>query len=622
MGTGLPPGGPAALPSAPRGPTLTSLFSTFTECVVERAEALAHQDAHLFLPDEPDREAERLTFAQLDTAARTLAVRLRERGAQGRPVLLLYRPGPEFLKAVTGCLYAGAVAVPAPLPGDRQERLRRVTGILRDTGAPLVLTDSANAPEVSLWLAMSGRPDAVCLATDADEGADPADWTVPALAPDDLAFVQYTSGSTGQPRGVMVSHRNLLANQEAVRRVLGSRPDDRFLSWLPHYHDLGLVAHLLHPLWLGAPSLQMPARSFIKRPVRWLRAIEEYGATVSSGPNFAYDLCVKRVTDEQLAALDLSRWRLALYGAEPVRHQTLEAFAARFAPAGLRKEALFPAYGLAEATLCVSGGVPGRAHRHRVVDAAGLERGELCEPRPGEPVRALVANGTADEFDLRVVDADRRVLPEGRVGEIWVRGDSVARGYWRKPGETALTFRARLADGEGGFLRTGDLGAVHDGELYVTGRLKEVIILNGRNLYPQDVEWAVREVSGALASEHGAVFTVHAEREQLVVVHEVRAPHADWERLRALARRVQSFIGQEFEVPAGNVILVEPGTVRRTTSGKIQRTQMRGLFLSGELTGLYEVLDPAVRALVRPRQARLGDELLGSTAAPGQGGAR
>ncbi|MCX3061386.1 fatty acyl-AMP ligase [Streptomyces beihaiensis] len=590
------------------------MFSTFTECVVEQGRALAHQDAHVFVPDDQSQEAQHLTYAGLDAAARTIAVRLARRGARGRPVLLLYPSGQEFLRAFLGCLYAGAIAVPAPLPHQRQERLRRVTGIIRDTGAELILTDSANAPEVSLWLAMSGRGSAVCLATDTDEGVDPGQWTMPDLRPDDLAFLQYTSGSTSQPRGVMVSHRNLLANQRAFRRVVRSTPQDRFVTWLPHYHDLGLIAHLLHPLWLGALTVQMPARSFIKRPVRWLSTIDAYGATIASGPNFAYDLCVRRVTDEQAEGLDLSRWRVALNGAEPIRPETLDAFAARFAPCGLRPEAVFPAYGLAESTLCVSGGVPGSPWRRRTVDVEGLEHNELRPPRPGAPARELVSSGTADEYEVRIVDDARREVAPGHVGEIWLRGDSVAQGYWRQAQESALTFQARLPGAQGTFLRTGDLGALVDGQLYVTGRLKEVIILNGRNLYPQDVEWATREVSSALGSGRGAVFTVHAGHEQLVLVHEVRAESADWERLRALARRVQTAIGKEFEVPASNVVLVRPGTVHRTTSGKIQRSLMRRLFLSGELTGLYEVLDPAVRTMIRPGQALLGDELLGGGA--------
>ncbi|MEH0554909.1 fatty acyl-AMP ligase [Streptomyces sp. B21-101] len=582
-------------------------YGTFTRLLLDRAQALGDTTAHVFVRDTgAATAAEHLTYGELDRTARTLALRLHERGAQGRPVLLLHPPGPDFLKAFAGCLYAGAIAVPAPLPGDRGERLHRLTGIIKDTGAQLVLTDIAHAPDVSLWLATAGRGDVVCLATDVDEDDGPDDWRPPTTGPDDLAFLQYTSGSTSQPRGVMVSHRNLLANQEVMRRALGTTAADRFGGWLPHYHDMGLIAHLLHPLWLGSASVQMAPSAFIKRPVRWLRMIEEHGVTIGGGPNFCYDLCLRRITDEQVAGLDLSRWRLALNGAEPVRAQTLEAFTRRFAAAGLDAAAVYPAYGLAEATLMVSGGAPGRPYGRLTVDQPGLEHDALRAPTPRAAARILVSSGRADGFDVRIVDpVDGRELPAGRVGEIWLRGDSVAQGYWRKPLETAETFHAVLAGagGDGGYLRTGDLGALDGGELYVTGRLKEVIILNGRNIYPQDVEWALREVSPALGACHGAVFTVGADREQLVVVQEVRAPHADQSRLHALACRMQALIGRDFDVPVGNVVLVRPGTLRRTTSGKTQRTLMRRLFLEDRLSPLFEVLDPQVENLVRPRPA-------------------
>ncbi|MGW6704444.1 fatty acyl-AMP ligase [Streptomyces sp. NPDC054956] len=596
-------------------------WSTFTEAVRQRAGERGGADAHVFLHD--DGTAEHVSRAALDTGARALAVRLRDLGVRGEPVLLLYPPGAEFLRAFTGCLYAGAVAVPAPLPGERGERLQRVSGILRDSGARLVLTDAASAAEVSMWLAMAGRGEVVCLATDvitAGGGPGPGAgaYEDPGTGPDDLALLQYTSGSTSRPRGVMVSHRNLLANQEAFRQAFATTPDDRFLSWLPHYHDLGLIGQLLHPLWLGATSVQMSPASFVRRPARWLSAVDAYGATVCSAPDFAYDLCVRRVTDEQLAGLDLSRWRVAINGAEPVRHRTLEAFADRFAATGFRPGSLCPAYGLAEATLFVSGGEPGAPAARRTVDAAALERHELRPARAGEPVRTLVSSGRVRGHELRVTGPDGRRLPPGRVGEIELRGDSVARGYWHDREETGRTFGAGshggpgtgAGGGSGAFLRTGDLGVVEDGELYVTGRLKEVAVLSGRNIYPQDVESAVREMSPAFAAGNGAVFTVDAEREQLVVLQEVRDQDTDWEQLRVLARRVQSLIGQDFEVPGGNVLLVRPGTVRRTTSGKIQRTLMRRLFLAGEIAGVYEVLDPAVRSLIRPWNTLLGNDLL------------
>jgi len=597
-----------------------SRFGTFTDVFLARCAEYADDDAHIQLRGSGDGTgADRLTYGELDRAARRIARALRAHRVEGRPVLLVFPGSLEFLKAFAGCLYAGAVAVPAPLPdGNARGRLGRATGILRDCAARVVLTDRAGAPDVALWLATEGfGDDVVCVATDAlRETADDASWQPPATRPDDLALLQYTSGSVTEPRGVMVSHRNLTANQAALQRVLGTTAADRFGGWLPLHHDMGLVAHLLHPVWLGSASVLLSPAAFLRRPVRWLEAVDRYGVTVGGGPDFCYDLALRRVTDQQLRGLDLSRWRLALDGAEPVRADTLDAFARRFAAAGLRPEALYPCYGLAEATLVVSGGDSGRPYRRRTVDAAALAGDVLAPAEPGRESRVLVSSGRAADLDLRVVDpATRREVPEGSVGEIWLRGESVAAGYHGKPEETRATFRAVLAGGDGGFLRTGDLGALDDGQLYITGRLKELVILDGRNIYPQDVEHTVRAAHPALAGRSGAAFAVTAGREQLVLVQEVRG--ADQAVLRELAETVRRAIREEFAVPAANVLLVRPGTVRRTTSGKVQRTLMRGEFLAGRVYGEYEVLDPDIRALVRPGDLLLGQDLLDSAAGGG-----
>ncbi|MFJ3232158.1 fatty acyl-AMP ligase [Streptomyces sp. NPDC086787] len=597
-----------------------SRFATFTDLVRARCAEFADDDVHVQLRDGKDGpDAARLTYGELDRAARAVAGALLARGAEGRPVLLMYPGSLEFLKAFAGCLYAGAVAVPAPLPdGGRRGRLGRSSAMLRDCGARIVLTDRASAPDVALWLATEGHDDVVCVASDALGEAAADEWRAPATRPDDLAFLQYTSGSVSEPRGVMVTHRNLMANQAALQRVLGTTADDRFGGWLPLYHDMGLIAHLLHPVWLGSASVMMSPTSFIKRPVHWLRAIGEHRVTIGGGPNFAYDLALRRVTDAQLAELDLSRWRLALNGAEPVRADTLDAFARRFAAAGLRTEAMYPCYGLAETTLVVSGGVGGQAYRRRDVDAAALARDVVAPAEPGRESRTVVSSGRVTDFDVRIVDpVGHRELPEGAVGEIWLRGESVAAGYHGRPEETEAVFRATLHGGESGFLRTGDLGFLDDGQLYVTGRLKEVVILNGRNVYPQDVEYAVKSLHPALAAGTGAAFSVEAGREQLVLVQEVRGEQLEGPQLRELAQRIQALVGKDFHVPAGSVLLVRPGTVRRTTSGKVQRTLMRKEFLAGELHGEYEVLDPAVRALVRAGDILLEDGLLQSTTGGG-----
>ncbi|MFD7258936.1 fatty acyl-AMP ligase [Streptomyces sp. NPDC059874] len=596
-----------------------SRFATFTELLRVRTAELADEDVHIFLRDMAGGAvAEHLTYCELDREARRIAACLQEYGVAEQPVLLVYSSTVEFLKAFAGCLYAGAVAVPVPPPGEagRDKRLNRTTAVLKDTGAKVVLTETSAAPEVALWLARNSRSDAACVVTDVPGIGDPDAWQPVTVRPDDLVFLQYTSGSVSEPRGVTVSHRNLLANQGALQKLLQTTREDVFGSWLPYFHDMGLVAHLLHPVFLGSHSVQVTPLSFVKRPLRWLQAIDEYGVTVGGGPNFCYDLCVRRVKDEQIAALDLSRWRLALNGAEPVRPESLDEFAERFAPAGFRPEALRPCYGLAEATLVVSGGVPGTPHVRKTFNKTALERDRVVTAGSEERRQTLIGCGAPVDIEVRIVDPlTHHELPPGAVGEIWLRGYSVARGYWQRPTETVRTFRASLNDEESNFLRTGDLGMLEDGELFVTGRLKEVIIINGRNVYPQDVEWAARTVSPALTFGAGAAFSVDAGREHLVLVQEVRG--AGSAELRTVAQKIQALIGQEFEIPAGNILLVRPGAVRRTSSGKVQRTLMRKLFLDGVVRGEYEVLTPDVWALARAEDVLFGEDLLRPEGADG-----
>lgn len=581
-------------------------FRTFTELVLTRTAALGAEDAFIFLRDDTGGSApEHLTYAGLDREARRIASLLQENRAGGRQVLLLYPSGTDFIKAFTACLYAGAVAVPATLPTEQGQHFARVSGILRDAEVRVVLTDSAQAPEISAWLAAEGMNDVRCLATDDTTLGDPGAYVQPSLNPQDLAFLQYTSGSTSDPKGVMVSHGNLLANEGAIHRSAGTTSESRFGGWLPFYHDMGLIGHILHPLYIGGSAVLMSPTSFLRRPYRWLKMIDDYGVTIGGGPNFAFDLCVRRVTDEQLGTLDLSRWTAAANGAEPIRRETVQAFTERFAPTGFRAESFFPCYGMAETTLLVSGTPLGLSPVNRAVDPAALEQGRLGVPAEGGPSRTLVSSGVvhAEDFEVRIVDPETFLeQPQGGVGEIWVKGDSVASGYWKRPLTNEEIFDAHITDAEGnrdggGWLRTGDLGVLEDGQLYVTGRLKEIVIFAGRNLYPQDVERAVQSSDGSLGFGSGAVFSVETDREHLIIVQEVRASAVSTD-LRAVATGAQSLIGKEFNVSAGNVVLVRPGTIRKTTSGKIQRTLMRKLFLQGALTPLYEVLEPAVREAV------------------------
>jgi acyl-CoA synthetase (AMP-forming)/AMP-acid ligase II len=578
-----------------------SEFSTFTELALARAEALPGRTAFVFLrAAQGGLEPERISYRALDGRAKRIASWLQERGAQGERVLVLQSSGPQFAASFLGCLYAGAVAVPVPPPGGTQQANERILGIVKDAGIGIVLTDSGNAPDVSRQLASCGHGDVPCLAVDRPGYGDKAAWTMPEITGSSLAFIQYTSGSTSEPKGVMVAHRNLLANQEAIQRAMGTGPESVIGGWLPFHHDMGLVGHLLHPLWLGATGVLMPPGSFVRHPSLWLRMVSDYRVTCGGGPNFAYELCLQRVRDEELAGVDLSSWTVAVNGAEPVRTETMRAFSERFAAYGLGRGALYPCYGLAEATLLVTGGTPGRPPTELTVDAAALEGDALHPALADRPSRTLVSCGRALDFDVRIVDPlTHEAIPEGRVGEIWVRGASIARGYWNRPAETEYAFLSATADGEMDFLRTGDLGARWDGELFVTGRCKDLIIVAGRNLYPQDVERTVRQISSLFGT--GAAFAVDQgaeQSEQVVMVQEVRTSKARDLDLPELAAAVQRQLSREFEIPARNVLLVRPGTVRRTTSGKLQRDLMRRMFLKGTIKPLHAVIDPGLRDLV------------------------
>ncbi|MEV5309202.1 MULTISPECIES: fatty acyl-AMP ligase [unclassified Streptomyces] len=575
-------------------------YRTFTELMLARAEEAPERAALLLLPDSDDRgRPATVSYRTLDASARRLAGRLQADGVAGEPVLLLHASRRQFAVSFLACLYAGAVAVPVPPYGGRSHHEERVAGIVRQASPRAALTDAALAPDISRLLARHGHGSIPCLAADAAHAS--TEWRLPPLDRDTPAYLQFTSGSTGCPHGVVVTHGNLLANQEALAGLLGAGPGSRIGGWLPFHHDMGLVGQLLHPLWLGATAAVLSPEAFVRRPARWLEAIGRYGIEVSGAPDFAYDLCVRRVTDEQLAGLDLSGWRVAVSGGEPVRAETRRAFVERFAGAGLRPEAMHAAYGLAEATLLVSGGPAGAGER--TVDADALEKGRLSEPQPGRPTHTLVSCGTAAGAAGRVLVVDpesRQVLPDGEVGEIWVSGPGVADGYWRDRSATTERFGAVTADGATGLLRTGDLGVLDDGRLYVTGRLKDVIVIAGRNLYPQDLERTVQRVSTLFGT--GSAFSVPGERERVVVVQELRTHQRYTLDLEELAKNVRRCLTEEFEVAVAGVLLVRPGTVRRTTSGKVERAAMRRLFLNGGLRPVYQYLDDDLVAPAGPHR--------------------
>ncbi|MFG2250253.1 fatty acyl-AMP ligase [Spirillospora sp. NPDC048823] len=576
-----------------------------------------------FISEEPGRKYKEnvLGFAELDRKARALACRLEARGLRDRAVLLLYPEGLEFLTAFVGCLYARVVAVPAPLPDLDAGRFGRTRRIIEDADIALILTDTAHRGTLDGWLDDAGLRGRVhCLDTEGagegaedDGGGDPGGWTAPEFGPGTLAFLQYTSGSTSAPKGVMVTHGNLLSNGEEIKRRIEGTPDTVGVGWVPHYHDMGLVGQFLQPLYLGCRYVFTSPITFIKRPVLWLEMITRHRGTITVAPNFGYELALRRVTDRQMDGLDLSSLRVVKNGAEPVRAATLERVTERFAPIGFRPEMWMPCYGMAETTLLITAAPIGGGPVVRDFDAEALTRDTAVprdEPGGGEReggggVRRLVSSGRPIALDVRVVDpATRARLPEGRVGEIWVGGGSVARGYWRNPEETREGFEARTSDGEGPYLRTGDLGFFADGELYVTGRIKDLVIVNGRNIHAHDIEETAQAAHPAALV--GAAFVTETPpgeggdvdgREQVVIVQEVSTRAAAGTPLDELASLIKSRVARAFELPALSVVLSGRGTVRRTTSGKMQRRLTREAFLSGEITELAGDLEPGVAAL-------------------------
>ncbi|GAA3824570.1 fatty acyl-AMP ligase [Streptomyces coacervatus] len=588
--------------SAPTTPDAIS--GTLPVLVASHARTAGSRIALTFLPDPRDEEARAdLTYAELDRAARRIGERLCALGAAGRPVLLLHGPGLEFAKSLLGCLYAGAVAVPAPMPGRQRRDQQRLAGIVHDCGTSLVVTDASGQAEVRQWIAAEGLS-LGCEVTDSVPAGDP-DWSPRPVAADDLALLQYTSGSTSDPKGVMVSHDHLVHNARDIAATLGSDAGTRFGGWLPHYHDLGLMGMLLQPLFHGGSSVFMAPVSFVKRPLSWLEMIDRHDIHFSGSPDFGYALCVSRLTDAQISGLDLSRWRVAVNGAEPVRARTIADFTRRLAPAGLRPETMLPCYGMAEATLIVTGDRPDRVPVTVPVLTDALQRGELV-PAPHDEercgVRELVGSGPVGGRDLLVVDpAAGTALPDGRTGEIWVRARNVAGGYWARPEATAGTFGATTADGRSGYLRTGDIGVVHEGELFVTGRLKDVLVVKGRNLNPQEIE----DVTGAVhpALTRGAAAAFCDEDERVVVVQEIRPHGLGPGELADIADRAALGLAREFGIGGARILLARPGTVLRTTSGKIRRSAMRDLHAAGELRTLQPAPVPRQTTSASPRRA-------------------
>jgi acyl-CoA synthetase (AMP-forming)/AMP-acid ligase II len=575
--------------------------------------------AFTFLVD-GEHEGPRYTFGELDARARAIASTLRERGVgQGERALLLYPPGLDFIPAFFGCLYAGVIAVPAypPQPSQASRTLPRLLSIVADADVAIVLANTNVVDAAARMMREApGLGSIPWLATDALADDSAADWREIAIDPDDLAFLQYTSGSTASPRGVMVSHANLLHNLAYASHAADRDRSTRSVSWLPVIHDMGLIEGVLGPVFGGYAAYLMAPASFLHRPIRWLRAITRYRASTSGGPNFAYDLCVRKITDAQRGELDLSSWRAAYNGAEPIRAETLEAFHARFKDVGFQWSSFYPVYGLAESTLLVSTG--GREYEPVIRDVLSdaLARGQLraSRARSSAQTRPLVSSGPVS-FGTRVLIVDpatRQPCGDGRVGEIWVESPSVACGYWRRENETRDTFHGRLVGGEGPFLRTGDLGALHDGELFIAGRLKDVLIVRGFKHYPQDLEHTAERQHAAIRPGCSAAFSIDGEGGEAVVlaleVDSRQTPQLDEpaERdafLASLVDRVRAAIVDHHGIQLAAVSVLSRGAVPKTSSGKLRRRACRDAFCSGSLDEMARwVADPELAGALLARR--------------------
>ncbi len=564
-----------------------SSSSTLVEILRRRSAHQPDRVAYTFLVDGESEEIS-VTYAELDRQARMIAAALQSRLAVGERVLLIYPPGLEYIAAFFGCLYAGVAAVPL-YPPRRNRSLLRLQTLVTDAEALAVLTTDAILARVSPFFPESPALENLhWLTAESMASGSEDNWRQPAINTDSLAFLQYTSGSTSAPKGVMLSHRNLLHNECSIQSAFQVTEDSIIVGWLPLYHDMGLIGNVLQALFVGARCILFSPVAFLQRPFRWLQAISHYRATTSGGPNFAYDLCVRKINAEQRATLDLSEWKVSFNGAEPVRAETMKKFAEMFAPCGFRQDAFRPCYGMAEATLLISAS---RSPLVTTVSRSALERGRIeVSAGPEDEVRWLVGCGkaSADEKILIVNPESLTTCEPDEVGEIWVLSPSVAGGYWNDPVKTAETFNARLSDTDcGSFLRTGDLGFIQDGEIFLTGRLKDLIIIRGLNHYPQDIELSVEQCHAALRPGCGAAFSVSVEgEERLVVVQEVEPQSAA--ELEAIVATIREALSEEHELQSYAVLLLKPGSIPKTTSGKIQRRMCRALFLEGGLEVLAQ----------------------------------
>jgi acyl-CoA synthetase (AMP-forming)/AMP-acid ligase II len=557
-------------------------FSSLVALLARRAESQPDQPAYIFLGDRGTEEA-KLTFRQLHEASLALAAQLTRIARPGDRAILVFPPGLEFLIAFFGCQIARVIAVPMMVP--RRQGARDSSAAIMSNCDPVVaLTSPAFATRTDLHARFSSEQ-IQWLAVDLTHG-EPGATDLPAPEPQDIAFLQYTSGSTSEPKGVAVSHANLLANLEMIRLALGNTSRSTYVNWVPLYHDMGLILNALEALYVGALCVLMAPNGFMQRPLNWLRAIHQYRGEVGCSHNFGFDLCVSRYRADQVQGLDLSSWKVALNGAEPVHAETIRKFIETFAGHGFDPAAVFPAYGMAEATLLITGGRRGAGHVTRTVSRSGLQGHAVDAPVDHADIQTLVGCGRAlvNERIVIVEPESRKRMPADVVGEVWVNGPNVARAYWRNAEATRSNLTAQMAgeDDAADWLRTGDLGFIDEsGELFITGRIKDLIIVRGINHYPQDIERTVQALHPAFRRNGGAAFSVSDDsgEETLVVVQEIERTERNRIDPAEMTAVIREGVAEQHELFARHILLIRPGALPKTTSGKIQRSLARRLWI-------------------------------------------
>ena len=559
---------------------------TMVERLLQHDKNIPQKIVYILL-DDSINEKESITYGELVVKARAIAKTPRDKGNKGNRMSLLFPTGIEFITSFFGCLFAGMVAVPT-YPPKRNKANERFHAIIDDSSPAFIISTRDIYEEVNGndLLGDSHVIGSWLIFEDIDPALSPS-WKDPEITEDDLALLQYTSGSTGTPNGVMVSHGNIIYNSEFIRQSFGFDEHSVGVNWLPNFHDMGLIGCLIQAAYLGATNVIIPPLSFLKNPANWFRAVSKYNATTAGGPNFAFDYCIEKITDEDLSEFSLESLRTLYCGAEPVRDRTMKLFTQKFRASGFQASQLFPVYGMAEVVLILSGGDFRAEPVYLSLDTRELENNRVQETKQGDHSRTFTACGYPwVGMQVAIIDPETRIpSQEGMIGEIWASGPSVAQGYWNDPETTDRIFNAYIAGSENGpWLRTGDLGFIHNGQLYVSGRLKDLIIIRGANYFPNDIEHTVENAHEAIRQNACAAFSsdINGE-EQLVVAAELERNFMRNLPENEVMESISENIFREYNIQPHAIVLIRAGSILKTSSGKIQRSAVRNAWKHDEL---------------------------------------